>query len=46
MSLCMLCYLVFSDEFEVCPFCLSEHQDEEGIYEYLEANKILLDDFP
>jgi len=44
MCLCELCGLVFSNEFEVCPFCLADREDEEGIHEYLEAKKIILEE--
>jgi hypothetical protein len=40
MNLCVLCGLVFSSGFEVCPFCLADHEEEEGIQEHLEDNTI------
>jgi hypothetical protein len=43
MFLCVLCGLVFSNIFEVCPFCLADHEEEEGIYEHPGDNRINLE---
>jgi hypothetical protein len=46
MYLCVLCGLVFSSVFGICPFCLADHEEEEGIHERLEANRINLEEDP
>jgi hypothetical protein len=46
MYLCVLCGLIFSYGFDVCPFCLMDHEEEIGIHKHLETNKIDLEKDP
>jgi hypothetical protein len=42
MYLCVLCGLVFSYDFDVCPLCFVGHEEEQGMNEHLVANRINL----